>query len=252
MDGDKSQLDITRRGVLLAGLGLALTACTSADKTAGIDRPDTPWPDRVNTPSNPGDALAMTPPQPVHAQPAGVRPPAAAPVSAAGFACIPRQQWTGARPIVSSINPMNGVSRITVHHEGWIPVYFTDESTTMARLQKIQSVHVRDRGWADIGYHFVIDRAGRVWEARNIRYQGAHVKNNNEHNVGVMCLGNFDQQQPSGPQVQQLVVVLRSLMQTYRVPVARVYTHQELNPTACPGKSLQARANAIRSSSVLA
>jgi len=147
---------------------------------------------------------------------------------------------------------MKGVSRITVHHEGYTPVWFTDEASTRARLEQVRTIHTRDRHWGDIGYHYIIDRAGRVIEGRNIAYQGAHVKQQNPHNVGVMLLGNFEKQVPSSAQLAGLQRTLRHLMLTYRVPVKRVYTHRELGPTACPGRNLQPRVASLRTSGALA
>lgn len=140
---------------------------------------------------------------------------------------------------------MGGVNRITVHHEGWTAVWFTDKGTTAKRLDQIRRNHV-DRGWGDIGYHYIVDRAGRVWEGRSTRYQGAHVKEQNEHNVGVLVLGNFNVQQPSEAQMRALVQTLRGLMRAYNVPASRVYTHRELNSSTCPGRNLQARMVALR------
>lgn len=257
MDGAQSRLgikskNVSRRGVLLGGLGLALTACTSSPKartTHAIDRPDTPWPGQVHTPGQVTGSVSVPSqtPRPVVARRAPIMPS-----NISAVQVIDRQQWTRTQAITSHINAMRGINRMTVHHEGWIPVHFDDQQSTAERLQKIHTVHVRDRGWADIGYHYIIDRAGRVWEGRDIRYQGAHVRNNNPHNIGIMVLGNFEKQQPSTAQVGALVATLKGMMQLYNIPVHRVKTHQELNPTACPGRSLQARMNAIRSGRTLA
>lgn len=259
---------VTRRGVLLGGLGLALTACTSTPTTTSKtttttrstyhERPDTPWPGQVHAPSHiPKETtirrVPSSTPVPQQTRRVVVRQPEPKPVTpVTPTAVISRAHWTNTGAVTSHINAMRGINRITVHHEGWVPVHFSDQSTTAARLKKIQRVHIEDRGWADIGYHYIIDRAGRVWEGRDIRYQGAHVRNNNPHNIGIMVLGNFDKQQPSAAQVNALVATLRNMVKTYRIPVRNVKTHQELNPTACPGKSLQARMNAIRSGSTLA
>ena len=176
--------------------------------------------------------------------------PAEPPVASSGSGAvqpISRSTWTSAGPDLSDINPMNGVNRITVHHEGMPdPVYFTDYNTCRARMELIRSSH-RRRGWSDIGYHYVVDRAGRLWEARSIAYQGAHVRDNNEHNVGVMCMGNFDIQQPSEAQLRTLARTVQQIRQYYRVSESRIYTHQEINPTACPGRNMQPRVVAMRS-----
>jgi len=160
---------------------------------------------------------------------------------------LSRSSWAARGPVMARLNPMNGVNRITVHHEGWTPVWFTDKNTTAKRLDQIRRNHV-DKGWADIGYHYIVDRAGRVWEGRNTRYQGAHVHEQNEHNIGVLVLGNFDTQRPSDAQMNALAKLLHELMGFYNVPLSRVYTHRELNSSTCPGRYLQARMVSLRNS----
>ncbi len=142
---------------------------------------------------------------------------------------------------------MAGITRLTIHHEGFPePVLFHDYRTTAERLELIRRSH-RNRGWADIGYHFVVDRAGRVWEGRPLQYQGAHVSNNNSNNLGIMVLGNFDRQTPSGAQLDALQIAVRSLRRQYRISTRHIYTHQEFNPTSCPGRELQPRVSSMRS-----
>ncbi|HZW09346.1 MAG TPA: peptidoglycan recognition family protein [Phycisphaerales bacterium] len=152
---------------------------------------------------------------------------------------VARASWTSARPNLPDTNPMNGISRITVHHDGMNAFTSTSQAAAAQRLESIRRSHVSANGWADIGYHYVIDPAGRVWEARPVNLQGAHVKDNNEHNLGVMVMGNYDQQSPTGASTKALDDFVSAMMRKYRVPVSRVYTHQEIRPTACPGRSLQ-------------
>ncbi len=150
---------------------------------------------------------------------------------------------------MAKLDPMLPPRWITVHHDGMKPFLSDGEYETKARLESIRNGHLqRDEGWGDIGYHFCVDRAGRVWEGRSLRYQGAHVKWCNENNVGVLCIGNFEEQQPSAAQLAGLEKTLMAIRGYYRIPVARVRTHREW-PTArtqCPGASLQAHMGAIR------
>jgi hypothetical protein len=139
----------------------------------------------------------------------------------------------------SDINPMLPVGRITIHHDGMDAFTSTSQGDAAARLEIIRRAHVGQRGYADIGYHYIVDPGGRVWEGRSVRYQGAHVKDNNEGNVGVMCLGNFDLHRPSSAQIAALDRFVAGQMRRYNVPINRVQTHQEINPTACPGRNLQ-------------
>jgi len=151
------------------------------------------------------------------------------------------------------MNPMLPVKHITVHHDGMTPFLANDENSSKVRIEKIRNAH-RGKGWGDIGYHFVIDREGRVWEGRPINWQGAHVGNRNEGNLGICCLGNFDEQAPTAAQMAALERQLKILMTMYGVPRSRVKTHQEWPgaKTACPGKSLQAQMISMRKGSRLA
>lgn len=197
------------------------------------------------TPANPAAPVAPSPaPAPTAPEPQVALPQ---PLPG-GVRAIPRASWAKANPIPTRLNPMGSIKRITVHHEGWTPVYFTDTASTAARLESIRQSHLQRLGAGDIGYHYVIDRQGRLWEGRNIAYQGAHVSKENENNLGIMVLGNFTQQSPSSGQLATLQTVIASMMRQYRVPVARVYTHQELGPTSCPGTSLQSAMVSIRRS----
>jgi hypothetical protein len=167
------------------------------------------------------------------------------PASAAGT-YLPRRQWTGDSPKNWLADPMGRVTRITLHHDGMSPFYGRSASDAVDRLDAIRRSHL-GRGWADIGYHFAIDPLGNVWEGRPLNLQGAHVKDQNEQNIGVVVLGNFQEQSPTVAAVATVDRFLAQLMQTYRVPLRSVYTHQELGPTVCPGYHLQRHMEMARS-----
>ena len=227
-----------RRLVLLMLVGV-IGGCTPHQ---GGMRPGPRWPSEVSVPNGPGR-------EPTYGNTASgsVASRGDHETDGAGpLGVIPRQQWTQHRARPGSVNAMNGINRITVHHEGWEQVYYTGYAKTAQRLERIRHSHVNNHGWGDIGYHFVVDRAGRVWEARDLRYQGAHVSDHNKHNVGVMVLGNFQEQYPSQEQLRGLQQFLGKLMRRYNVAASRVYTHRELGQTSCPGQHLQPKLDAWR------
>lgn len=162
---------------------------------------------------------------------------------------IRRSVWAKGQPVPALMNRMLPVRYITVHHAAML---FTDtnENATAAHLESIRRGH-RGRGWGDIGYHFAVDRAGRVWEARPLSWQGAHVANKNESNLGIVTLGNFDEQSPSNVQLDALRRFVTFNMRQYNVPLSRVKTHQEWAPTRCPGTSLQRYMVSARSNGTL-
>ncbi len=222
--------NLNRRDVVLGGLflgGLMLTGCGS--QNAGLPGPRYPFE------GGSGPELVRNQPVTVPAAPV----PTPAPVIELPNGLMSRSQWTRsgvARP--REANPMNGISRITVHHDAIVSTDLRSSADVARRIESIRRSHVQ-RGWADIGYHYVIDPSGRVWEARSTGLQGAHVENNNEHNLGVMVLGNFNVHAPTTAATAGLDRFVASQMQRYRVPMSRVYTHQEIKSTACPGTRLQ-------------
>lgn len=232
--------DVTRRQLLRSGLAAGafavLQGCTSSVRRPGV---------RVTPQPSDPSVWEFTPHKPEWLD-SGADAAAAAPGSTPGV--IPRTSWTRAKPKLWDTNPMNGITRITVHHDGMNAFTSTGQSAAAGRIEAIRNSHVNARGWADIGYHYIVDPAGRVWEGRPVNLQGAHVADNNEHNLGVMMLGNYDLQSPTSPAVRALDDFVTSMMRKYRVPVSRIYTHQELRPTACPGRSLQRVMVANRSS----
>ena len=64
-----------------------------------------------------------------------------------------------------------------------------------------------------------------------------------------MCMGNFDEERPSSAMLSTLDGFVADRMRALRVPLNRVYTHQELRVTECPGRNLQGYMVATRSSS---
>lgn len=197
----------------------------------------------------------MEPPAPLPVAAAPVPTlPAPQPVQSAPTGVISRAAWNRQAPVLSRAHPMNGINRITIHHSA-IPNDSLRSQADVARmLNGIRSEHMNRRGepFADIGYHYIIDPAGRVWEGRSLALQGAHVANNNEHNLGVMLLGNFQTQTPTPAATATLDAFVASQMRRYSIAVNRVYTHQEIGKSACPGRSLQRYMDVTRSRGNLA
>lgn len=49
-----------------------------------------------------------------------------------------------------------------------------------------------DRGWSDIGYHYIIERDGSTETGRPIERAGAHVQGNNQNSIGICLVGGID------------------------------------------------------------
>lgn len=160
---------------------------------------------------------------------------------------LPRSAWAKGNPVPQYMNRMRPVTRITIHHDGISPFASTNKAEAAARIESIRRGH-RGRNFGDIGYHYVIDPAGRVWQGRSLTWQGAHVGAQNDGNLGICVLGNYQNQRPSETQLRAVEHFVAQQMRTHRVGVRQVYTHKELAATACPGRNLQPSIVAMRRS----
>jgi len=207
----------TRRAFLLGSMAF-LAGCASTGSTNGL--PSMIWSDPVSS-SNPISATPAVP---------------------GSLDVISRSTWARGMPIPGNMNRMTPVQRITIHHDGMTAFTTTSRSSAAARLERIRRGHL-SRGpqrWGDIGYHYAIDPSGRVWECRPLTWQGAHVKNQNPGNLGILVMGNYDDQSLTLVQKRAVLQFVSDRMRAYGLPASRLHTHQELAPTACPGRSLQA------------
>ncbi|MCC7013677.1 MAG: N-acetylmuramoyl-L-alanine amidase [Planctomycetes bacterium] len=161
-------------------------------------------------------------------------------------AIIKRAQW-GARPArTGNMTPLKGGwSRITIHHSAETSSdpdggSFEDSANTLRLIQKYH-MDDPDHRWGDIGYHFAIDSGGRIFELRELQWQGAHAGgNNNQQNIGICMLGNLLKRSPTPAALKSLQLLLKDLRGKYRIPAERVAPHNEYGSTQCPGPSLTA------------
>ncbi|MDE0888428.1 MAG: peptidoglycan recognition family protein [Phycisphaerales bacterium] len=246
-DQASSGCDLQRRRVLggvartlFSGgaLVVGLNACSTASRSSSTPQPD--WPTVAG-----GNAGSIPKP--------GVAPAAAVDPRFANVAA--RTSWTTMLPDYKGMNRMKPIRAVTVHHDGLpSPLASSRSRDAEDRLRTIRRGHVNHNGWADIGYHFAIDRSGRVWSCRPLVWQGAHVKDRNEGNIGVLVLGNFEIERPTSAQLNALAIHLKTLVTAYRIDQRKVYTHREWPgaATACPGRNLQPAVNRIRARGLVA
>jgi hypothetical protein len=122
-------------------------------------------------------------PEPVAVGPATPRPP-----------IVSRKTWRADEGMVREHATYTGaVSAVFVHHTGHPNGY--DCADVPRMLRAMQEDHVESDGWDDIGYNFVVDRCGTIYEGRaggvGRPVRGAHTKGFNADSVGIAALGTF-------------------------------------------------------------
>lgn len=102
---------------------------------------------------------------------------------------------------------------------------------------EIQKLHQANKGFADIGYHFVIDDSGQMYAGRALNVRGAHTGGHNTSTLGIVLLGNFEVDRPAAQQVQSLKELAHCLISEFGFTY--LAGHRDFQPgvTVCPGQN---------------
>ena len=128
---------------------------------------------------------------------------------------------------------------IVVHHTGGTnanPLLDTSNQT----FKIIQDYHI-SLGWENIGYHWVIEKNGKVVEGRPEHYYGAHTKEQdmNTKSIGTCLVGNFDATLPTKEQENALVGLIRAIQGRYpNITNDKIVPHRKYANKTCFGKLL--------------
>ncbi len=108
------------------------------------------------------------------------------------------------------------------------------------KVAEIRRWHVQQRGWRDIGYHWVIDRDGTVAPGRRETEIGAHVENHNRGTLGICLLGGFGasaddlfEKNFTGAQAAAVKRLISEIK--WRTEIERISGHNDYSAKACPG-----------------
>lgn len=104
-------------------------------------------------------------------------------------------------------------------------------------VQDIDRWH-RQRGFTNIGYHYVIYRDGTIHEGRNIDVIGAHCTGYNTGSIGVCYIGGLasDGKTPKDTRTNAQKAALFNLVKRLKglYPGVQVYGHRDFAAKACP------------------
>jgi N-acetylmuramoyl-L-alanine amidase/FG-GAP-like repeat len=146
-----------------------------------------------------------------------------------------------------------------VHHTDSANSYTASEVPAMIR--GMYAYHVQTLGWSDIGYNFLVDRFGRIWEGRyggmTKAVVGAQTLNYNSVSMGVSAIGNYDVAAAPQAMTNAFKRIFAWKFSLAGIPaigavlangksLQRVSGHRDANATACPGRYLYAKLAEIR------
>jgi hypothetical protein len=169
---------------------------------------------------------------------------------------IMRSQW-GAAPNTKCDSPTvsSGIRGAVVHHTAGSNSYTAAQSAQIVRAT--QAYHMKSRKWCDIGYNFLVDKYGQIFEGRNggvdKAVRAAHSGNAavNTYTMGVSMMGTFDKSAPTQATKDAVAKLIAWRLSAAGVPATGTYSlggltlnriagHRDVIGTECPGAAAYA------------
>jgi N-acetylmuramoyl-L-alanine amidase len=192
------------------------------------------------------------------------------PASTVAPAIVSRASW-GANESIKRAPPSYATSirGVTIHHTAGTNNYSRVQAPAI--VKGIQLFHVQSNGWNDIGYNFLVDRFGTVYEGRfggvDRNVIGAHARGFNTGAVGIALLGTYGSTAPSAAAVDAIAKLIAWRLDLAHVdPVLKTTTvssgsekyasgtqvllrnvsgHRDTGHTTCPGDVFYGRLSAL-------
>jgi N-acetylmuramoyl-L-alanine amidase CwlA len=129
---------------------------------------------------------------------------------------------------------MRAVSRIILH---WLGEGDSRNYVSQSAVDGIREYHTKINGWSDIGYHWLIDRNGVLYEGRPEDIVGAHAYGANEGSIGINLMYGTKDNSISNETIVALVKKIKEICIKYHI-IPSKYTiigHRDVMATECPG-----------------
>ncbi len=151
---------------------------------------------------------------------------------------------------------LNPITNIVIHHTA-----IEEQNEDWKKgVRDVWRFHSQDRGWQDIGYNYLIDPDGNIYEGRfgGEFVTAGHTYLHNVGTVGISMLGNYESRELSNEAKSSLNELLDYLMKRYKLDPNSIYRdyensyslgltgHRDWTVTACPGANVYSELDDIR------
>lgn len=172
-------------------------------------------------------------------------------------------------PYTWPVSYAKSIKKIIVHHtDSEIHDLNGDEITDtrdyQAMIRAIYYYHTVTRGWGDIGYNYLIDPLGNIYEGRygGDKVIGAHALCNNDETIGIAVIGNYQTDDVPEPAMQALIWLIGTKAKQFNIDpegssmfhgksLLNVLGHRDVRATTCPGDVLYGDLPKIRDRAAL-
>ncbi len=171
---------------------------------------------------------------------------------------IPRTAWGVPEDAVAWDPEYRPVQKIIIHHTVTSSGIGTDPVKV---VQSVYNSHTYGNGWGDIGYNFVVDGYGNIYEGRagGMRVVGGHTTGHNYGSAAIAVLGNYQTSSPSAASLASVAqmagwLAARNGLNPWGSSffVDRVNNniggHRDWDTTSCPGNNLYVKLYDIKAS----
>jgi len=177
-----------------------------------------------------------------------------APLAAPAPAIIPRTAWGADESVMTWPPAYAPAHKIILHH-----TVTSGGANPVAEVQAIYYYHAVTRGWGDIGYNYLVDKFGNIYEGRagGPDVIAGHTYGYNTGSVGIGNLGDYTTLEP-GDAMREANVALAAWFggRNYIHPLEispfndrftfNIAGHRDYAATACPGDAFYPLLPAIR------
>lgn len=138
---------------------------------------------------------------------------------------------------------MRKITEAIVHCTATRADWWASRSTSQ-KVKEVKRWHVEDRGWSDIGYHYLIDRDGTIATGRPMSRDGAHVQGHNRGTIGISLFGGHGSSENDAfetnftPEQDKALRALLEDLKT-RYGFTKITGHNQYAAKACPGFNVQ-------------
>ena len=155
----------------------------------------------------------------------------------------------------------NDIKLLVIHHTA--QKVTGDTRPAVERVRALYEYHADSLGWGDIGYHYLIDEHGQIYEGRSggEYVVGGHAYCGNVGTIGIALLGDFEKEVPRQKQMVALRWLLDDLANRYDINLRHHVTyhgkrqnailgHKDLIATECPGYYITSALSQIRETTI--
>lgn len=104
-------------------------------------------------------------------------------------------------------------------------------------VETIRQWH-RQRGFSDVGYHYIIHPNGQIDDGRDVNVAGAHCSGHNSHSIGIAYIGGMtaDNKSAKDTRTDEQRTAIKRLLRALRsiYPKAKIHGHRDFAAKACP------------------